>query len=113
MYISFIYSNSHFLLYFSQTLEFQQDPFVMREESEGGGPPKYKGYCIDLIEEIRKLVGFEYEIFVAPDNSFGNMDENGQWNGMIKELIEKVRQKYKDTSCRYIASKGKEQSEDL
>ncbi|KAI5740635.1 hypothetical protein M8J76_005732 [Diaphorina citri] len=66
-----------------------QEPFVMREESEGGGGVKYKGYCIDLIEEIRKLVGFEYEIFVAPDNSFGNMDENGQWNGMIKELIEK------------------------
>lgn len=52
---------------------------------------RYEGYCVDLIEEIKKLVGFEYEIYVAPDNKFGNMDENGQWNGMIKELIEKVR----------------------
>lgn len=22
--------------------------------------------------------------------SVGNMDENGQWNGMVKELVEKV-----------------------
>ena len=51
---------------------------------------RFEGYCVDLIEEIKKLVGFEYEIYVAPDNKFGNMDENGQWNGMIKELIEKV-----------------------
>ena len=59
---------------------------------EESGKDKYSGYCIDLIEEIRKLIGFEYEIYVAPDNSFGNMDENGQWSGMIKELIEKVQE---------------------
>lgn len=64
---------------------------MMRVEDENGGI-RYEGYCVDLIEEIRKLVGFEYEIYVAPDNKFGNMDENGQWNGMIKELIEKVRE---------------------
>lgn len=63
---------------------------MMRIEDENNGV-RYEGYCIDLIEEIRKLVDFEYEIYVAPDNKFGNMDENGQWNGMIKELIEKVR----------------------
>ncbi|RZF33895.1 hypothetical protein LSTR_LSTR009919 [Laodelphax striatellus] len=64
-----------------------QHPFMIRTEENGN--VNYKGYCIDLIEEIRKLVGFEYEIYVAPDNSFGEMDENGQWNGMIKELVEK------------------------
>lgn len=62
---------------------------MMKVEDENNGV-RYEGYCVDLIEEIRKLVGFEYEIYVAPDNSFGNIDENGQWNGMIKELIEKV-----------------------
>ncbi|XKL64087.1 hypothetical protein PGB90_004173 [Kerria lacca] len=65
-----------------------QHPFMIRIEDENDGI-RYEGYCVDLIEEIRKLVGFEYEIYVAPDNKFGNMDENGQWNGMIKELIEK------------------------
>ena len=60
------------------------------EYVDDNGTAKFKGYCIDLIEEIRNIIGFEYEIYVAPDNSFGNMDENGQWNGMIKELMEKV-----------------------
>ncbi|XP_071447959.1 ionotropic receptor 25a [Hetaerina americana] len=53
------------------------------------GQRKYKGYCIDLLEEIRAIVGFEYEIYEAPDKKFGFMDEQGQWNGMVKELVEK------------------------
>ena len=52
---------------------------------------EFQGYCIDLLDEIQKLVNFDYEIYEAPDLKFGNMDENGAWNGMIKELMEKVR----------------------
>jgi hypothetical protein len=52
---------------------------------------KFKGYCIDLIEEIRSITKFEYTIYEAPDKQFGNMDQNGKWNGMINELIMKVR----------------------
>ncbi|XP_008183092.2 ionotropic receptor 25a [Acyrthosiphon pisum] len=66
-----------------------QNPFMIQIDDEDGKGVKFKGYCIDLIEEIRKLIGFEYEIYIAPDNNFGNMDENGQWNGMVKELVEK------------------------
>nr|QQP19806.1 ionotropic receptor 25a [Tropidothorax elegans] len=65
----------------------KQHPFVI--EYEENGEIKYKGYCIDLIEEIKNIVGFEYTIFVTPDNQFGNMDESGNWNGMIKDLLEK------------------------
>ncbi|XP_054262765.1 ionotropic receptor 25a [Macrosteles quadrilineatus] len=67
-----------------------QKPFVMKVlDSNGKDTGKFQGYCIDLIDEISKMINFEYEIYVAPDNSFGFMDDNGQWNGMIKELIEK------------------------
>jgi len=52
---------------------------------------KFKGYCIDLIDEIRKITKFDYEIYEVPDKVFGNMDNNGQWNGMINELMLKVR----------------------
>jgi len=52
---------------------------------------RFKGYCVDLIDEIRSITKFDYEIYEAPDKVFGNMDENGNWNGMIKELILKVR----------------------
>lgn len=59
-------------------------------DDDGQETGKFSGYCIDLIDEISKMINFEYEIYVAPDNSFGYMDENGQWSGMIKELIDKV-----------------------
>jgi len=50
---------------------FQQNPFMIQIDDEDGKGVKFKGYCIDLIEEIRKLIGFEYEIYIAPDNNFG------------------------------------------
>nr|APZ81419.1 ionotropic receptor 25a [Adelphocoris lineolatus] len=65
----------------------KQKPFVI--ETFENGKPKYSGYCIDLLEDIRSFVHFEYDIYVAPDNAYGNMDPSGNWNGMIKELIEK------------------------
>jgi len=44
---------------------------MIQVDDEDGKGVKFKGYCIDLIEEIRKLIGFEYEIYIAPDNNFG------------------------------------------
>merc|ERR1719187_1975995 len=51
------------------------------------GEEEFYGYCIDLIDEITKIVNFEYEIKEAPDGKFGTMDENNEWNGMIQQLI--------------------------
>ncbi|KAG6445268.1 hypothetical protein O3G_MSEX003820 [Manduca sexta] len=64
----------------------EQQPFIIRDDA---APKGFKGYCIDLIEEIRKIVKFDYEITLSPDGNFGTMDENGNWNGIIKELVEK------------------------
>lgn len=58
-------------------------PFVMYNEETG----EWYGFCIDLLNEIRQTVEFEYDIR-AIDN-YGEMSENGSWNGMIKELMEK------------------------
>lgn len=49
----------------------------------------YKGYCIDLIEEIRSIVKFDYTVYPVSDGKFGDMDENANWNGMVKELMDK------------------------
>lgn len=34
-------------------------------------------------------MNFEYELYESPDGNFGAMNEKGEWNGMIKELIDK------------------------
>nr|XP_053649967.1 ionotropic receptor 25a-like [Cherax quadricarinatus] len=67
----------------------QQPPFIMKRMTPDGKPEFY-GYCIDLINEIKLIVKFEYEIFEAPDGQFGTMNDNQEWNGMIKQLIDKA-----------------------
>lgn len=52
-------------------------------------PKGFKGYCIDLLDEIAKLVNFEYVIHEVSDKKIGKMDENGEWDGLIRQLIDK------------------------
>ncbi|XP_044735980.1 ionotropic receptor 25a-like isoform X2 [Chrysoperla carnea] len=63
-----------------------QKPFIMVDEN---APKKYSGYCIDLIDKIAEILRFDYEIYTAPDGKFGNMDEGGYWNGVVRELMDK------------------------
>lgn len=54
------------------------------------GNDRFEGFCIDLLKELSNVLGFTYEIHLAPDGKYGFQDDKGQWNGMIKELIEHV-----------------------
>lgn len=67
-------------------LYFQQKPFIIKDEDARKG---FSGYCIDLIDKIAEILKFDYEIVAVGDGKFGNMDENGKWNGVVRELIEK------------------------
>ena len=53
---------------------------------------RYEGFCVDLLEEIAGIVGFRYEIDLVPDGKYGapSKKDDGQWNGMIRELIDRV-----------------------
>ena len=53
----------------------------------------YEGYCIDLLNELAKTLHFTYNIKPSPDGFFGVETINGSWNGMIGELLNKVRNK--------------------
>lgn len=35
------------------------------------------------------MLNFDYEIRLAADKTFGNMNDNGDWNGVVRELIDK------------------------
>ncbi|XP_012174802.1 ionotropic receptor 25a [Bombus terrestris] len=60
-------------------------PFVMYNEENG----TYYGFCIDLLDEIKDTVGFQYEIRETEDRRYGSLNPNGSWNGMMRELIDK------------------------
>ena len=55
------------------------------------GNDRFEGYCIDLLRELANILGFTYEVRLVEDGKYGAQDENtGQWNGMVKELMDHV-----------------------
>lgn len=59
----------------------KQEPYVMSRGAE------LEGFCIDLISELSKKLGFKYKLHLVKDNRYGAMDASGNWNGMIGEVV--------------------------
>ena len=51
---------------------------------------QFKGFCIDILNEIANKMNFRYTIYKVPDNQYGSQNENGSWDGMIRELMDKA-----------------------
>lgn len=67
----------------------QDAPFVMKKK-QNDGTISYEGYCVDLLNEIARNLKFTFDIYTSPDGMYGTETENGTWNGMIGELVNKV-----------------------
>ncbi|XP_050050480.3 ionotropic receptor 25a [Dermacentor andersoni] len=66
-----------------------QPPFIVKKNTSSG-EDQFEGYCIDLIDEIKKILKFEYTIYEVQDKMFGSINTTTkQWNGMIRELVDK------------------------
>ncbi|XP_048459922.1 glutamate receptor ionotropic, delta-2-like [Rhincodon typus] len=65
-------------------------PFVMMSENIFGQPKEFCGFSIDVLNALSEHLGFKYQIYQAPDNQHGRLQNNGKWNGMIGELINKM-----------------------
>lgn len=63
----------------------------MVSENVLGKPKKYQGYSIDVLDALSNYLGFKYEIYVAPDHKYGSQQSDGVWNGLMGELVAKVR----------------------
>lgn len=53
------------------------------------GNDRFEGFGIDLIHELSLMLGFNYTFLIQEDGVYGSI-VNGQWNGMVKELLEHV-----------------------
>ncbi|KAI5702501.1 hypothetical protein M8J75_000794 [Diaphorina citri] len=52
------------------------------------GNGRFSGFCVDLLESISRIVGFDYIIELVPDNKYGALDPaTGEWNGIVAQLI--------------------------
>lgn len=79
----------------------QEKPYVMvKDDKNLTGNARFEGFCIDLLKWIASQVGFHYSIRLVPDHMYGVYDpESKQWNGIVRELMEKVSQLYTSTSA--------------
>ncbi|XP_043256878.1 ionotropic receptor 25a-like [Colletes gigas] len=60
-------------------------PYVMFNTTSN----TFYGYCIDLLDDIGSLAGFDYTIRESFDRHYGYREaQNGGWNGMIYELMQ-------------------------
>ena len=62
----------------------------MTIKEEEDGTISYEGFCIDLLKQLAKMLHFTYEIYPSPDGQYGSITENGTWDGMMGELVNKV-----------------------
>lgn len=56
------------------------------------GNDRFEGYCLDLLKELSNILGFIYDVKLVPDGKYGAQNDKGEWNGMVKELIDHVSQ---------------------
>ncbi|XP_052281540.1 glutamate receptor ionotropic, kainate 2-like isoform X2 [Dreissena polymorpha] len=59
------------------------------EEGERMGNEKFEGFCIDILEEIAKMLKFRYNISQVPDGKFGSWKPPPRgWTGIIRQLLD-------------------------
>lgn len=70
----------------------QENPYVMYKKSDKElvGNDRFEGYCLDLLKELSNILGFTYEVRLVADGKYGAQNDKGEWNGMVRELIDHV-----------------------
>ncbi|XP_071567599.1 glutamate receptor ionotropic, kainate 2-like isoform X7 [Temnothorax nylanderi] len=78
--------DKHFLVLISLT-----DPYGMLKQSSHvvTGNDRYEGFAIDLIQEMSKMLGFNYTFEVQADNDYGSLNNiTKKWSGMLGKIID-------------------------
>nr|XP_036232278.1 glutamate receptor ionotropic, kainate 2 [Bactrocera oleae] len=73
---------------FIVTTRFEAPYFMLKEDYENlRGMERYEGYAVDLIQKLSDIMGFEYEFLI--EGRTGKLNpETGEWDGMIRRLID-------------------------
>ncbi|ESO11012.1 hypothetical protein HELRODRAFT_72217 [Helobdella robusta] len=51
------------------------------------GKPRFYGYLPEMLQTMSEQMNFRYDYHLVADGSYGLVNGNGSWNGMIGELI--------------------------
>ena len=74
---------------------FKGPPFIFYDPAKRNlGNEAFQGFCKDIIEKLAKDLNFTYDMYIVTPGSYSDKMSNGTSNGMIRDLIRKV--KYRD-----------------
>ena len=51
---------------------------------------RYEGHVVDLLELLSTWMNFTYDIYLVPDGRLGLKNKDGQWNGVVQQILEGV-----------------------
>lgn len=54
------------------------------------GNDRFEGFCVDLIDELSRMLLFNYTFHIQEDGKYGNPDKYGNWDGMLGKVIDGV-----------------------
>lgn len=71
---------------------FKDAPYVMinDEMKDATGNLRFEGFCMDLVKKVAEQVKFNYTVEIVKDGKYGAASGDGEWDGMIGELIRNV-----------------------
>lgn len=64
----------------------KRNPVTGLPEKDSEGKEIWEGYCIDFIDKLADELGFEYDLVIPADKSFGEKLPNGKWTGLVGDL---------------------------
>nr|XP_053653425.1 glutamate receptor ionotropic, kainate 2-like [Cherax quadricarinatus] len=69
----------------------EENPYVkIRRQKNLTGNSRFYGYCVDLLDQLAGMVGFNYEIEIQPSGRYGSYNETtGEWDGLVRTIMEK------------------------
>ena len=61
-----------------------------QESGTSAGRGRYRGFAVDLVLELSRVIHFNYTFVPVKDARYGIRNEDGNWTGMIGEVARGV-----------------------
>lgn len=68
----------------------KQDPECQTRNASLLSNECLEGFCVDILMNLTYSLKWKYEIHIVAGNAYGSVNQQGEWNGMIRELIDGV-----------------------
>ncbi|KAL1397383.1 hypothetical protein pipiens_009802 [Culex pipiens pipiens] len=65
----------------------RRDPQTGEIILDEAGQPIWEGYCIDFLQQLSKVMSFDYDLVWPKKGTFGMRDKAGNWDGLIGDLV--------------------------